>query len=241
MTDLYYTMEYIEIDGVMYWTLIDCNDTGFNYDTVPVNSDPLAPNWEADYSYEVFTNITIDSFDGLYYDPNIAPSPMMYDLIDINGDDIPELLCSVRNGSDVYINLYTWSNGEVIKLGDTLWQTNIVFTYIPGQNQISLANSSSAGDYVEDIYYGINDSCDALVITRDIVQARYDINRYRSSFEVPSDEMFDDWVYYRHDFETGENVQLTDAEYEAYVESNFNSVALEGTMTYDEIYGELNK
>ncbi len=83
---------------------------------------------------------------------------MMYDLIDFDGDDIPELVAGV-NG--FYTSLYTYSGGTVYTVMDG-WRYGVMgnagYEYQPGKNRLRNYNNDYAGAIVYATYMEMDDS-----------------------------------------------------------------------------------
>ena len=98
---------------------------------------------------------------------------MKYDLIDFDGDEIPELAA----GMDGYfVSLYTYRDGEVCTLMDC-WgygaMGNYGYEYCPGKNSLRNYNSDYAGAIMYTTYMAIDDSC-SLETTAEIKTLNFD-------------------------------------------------------------------
>lgn len=80
-----------------------------------------------------------------------------YELIDIDGDDIPELAAGV---SGYFVSLYTYRNGKVYTLMDE-WgygaMGNAGYEYCPGKNSLRNYNADMAGGIMNTTYMTVND------------------------------------------------------------------------------------
>lgn len=82
---------------------------------------------------------------------------LAYDLIDFDGDDVPEL---VTGAAGYYVSLYTYENGTVYQLMDH-WSYgamgNAGYEYAPGKNSMRNYNSDYAGAILYTTYMTMND------------------------------------------------------------------------------------
>lgn len=80
-----------------------------------------------------------------------------YELIDIDGDDIPELAAGVPG---YYVSLYTYRDGKVYTLMDE-WgygaMGNAGYEYCPGKNSLRNFNADMAGGIMNTTYMTVND------------------------------------------------------------------------------------
>lgn len=80
-----------------------------------------------------------------------------YELIDIDGDDIPELAAGV---SGYFVSLYTYRDGKVYTLMDE-WgygaMGNAGYEYCPGKNSLRNYNADMAGGIMNTTYMTVND------------------------------------------------------------------------------------
>lgn len=83
-------------------------------------------------------------------------SGFLYDLIDVDGDEIPELVSGL-NG--YYVNLYTYKDGTLYTLMDE-WgygaMGNAGYEYAPGKNSMRNYNADLAGAIMKTYYMKIN-------------------------------------------------------------------------------------
>ncbi len=84
-------------------------------------------------------------------------SGFLYDLIDVDGDEIPELVSGL-NG--YYVNLYTYQDGTLYTLMDE-WgygaMGNPGYEYAPGKNSMRNYNADHAGAIMKTYYMKINE------------------------------------------------------------------------------------
>jgi len=84
-------------------------------------------------------------------------SGFLYDLIDVDGDEIPELVSGL-NG--YYVNLYTYEDGTLYTLMDE-WgygaMGNPGYEYAPGKNSMRNYNADHAGAIMKTYYMRINE------------------------------------------------------------------------------------
>jgi len=73
--------------------------------------EPVDTSWKAAYRRELLS--FIDSPDPAFYDP-------MWDLQDIDGDGIPELLISSGTNRDSFVFIFYYENGEAIGINNTV-------------------------------------------------------------------------------------------------------------------------
>lgn len=83
-----------------------------------------------------------------------------YDLIDFNGDNVPELICGLK---DYYVSMYTYKDGKVYEVMDD-WGYgiggNYGYMYWPSKNVIMNVNSDMGGAIYYTYYGEMNVNCE---------------------------------------------------------------------------------
>lgn len=183
----------------------------------------------AEWAYRQAYIDTINAYVSEHPDSNL-----IYDLVYIDDDDIPELMIGVLG---YYDNLYTYSDGEVKQLMDC-WPYgaggNPGYEYIPRQNVIRNYNSDMAGAIRYVYYYGMDSNCELEPYFDGSLSIWFfnDANHNYMIDEGEYDENNPVEYYYYNDQE------ITAEEYNSYlIEGDYEW--LEGTMTYDEIMTRL--
>lgn len=248
-----YTMELKEIDGKAYWTIIKCEPAdpsqGNGSDVEDLSSDgtivdpenvdfsTLEDNGWKDAYLTKASSITKDDFN----DGNVAfpdDYEVHYDLVFINSDTIPELVCCVDNvGGDSWINVYTYADGEVVMLGHSFYRYKIDVTYVPAGNLICEGGAmSGAGSVVSSMYLCMDDDCKTLY-ELEITSARYDMDKYTSVDEAVAAGEYDDdvWYTYLWDSRTQTSTPMPEEEGNALSEQIKKSKTLYTTKSYDEL------
>lgn len=235
-----YVMELKDIDGRQFWSLVSCGATQFEEPSEETSSEinngsltmNLTPEIAQAYVDKVRSMVP-DDFANEYQDfPD--DTPVLSDIVDINGDEIPELVCSIEIDAEAYIRLFTWNGSEVIPLGDTIYQWLTMVEYVPSENfMVTGGGRSEAGAVWYSTYERMNDACDGREIIMSVTRACYDLAQYNSISDVPQESVWDEWLSFRRDDATGGYVRLTDEEL-ARLDNHEDRVNLIGTMTADE-------
>ena len=157
-----------------------------------------------------------------------------YGLIDVNGDETPELVASYP----ATVSLYTYADGKIyIVMEETTYgfAGNNGYYYLPGQNVIFNSNYDMAGAIVYETYCKIGEKHE--------IENYHNKPFYTSVWKdangdgMPDDSEIGDTVYYYYG-----NDEITE---EAYNDLRFGDEAsfesLYGEMSYDDIIAELNK
>ena len=94
------------------------------------------------------------------YESAHSTSDAKYDLIDFNGDNVPELVCDVK---DYYVSMYTYKDGKVYVVMDD-WGYgafgNYGYQYCPSKNVVMNVNSDMGGAIYNTYYGKMNDNCE---------------------------------------------------------------------------------
>lgn len=110
---------------------------------------------------------------GLEYSGEADTNKMGYDLIDFDGDDIPELAAGVDG---YFVSLYTYCDGRVYTLMDH-WSYgamgNSGYAYSPGKNSLRNYNTDYAGAILYTTYMEVGEE-HSLVQTGQIVTYNFD-------------------------------------------------------------------
>ena len=246
-----YTMELKNIDGKDYWTIIKCEPAPFEDETTEETVEDISfvPDGEVDFRtledngwkaafLEKASSITTSEFgNGNLRFPDDAQ--IKFDLLFINGDDVPELACCIQDvNGGTYINLYSFVDGEVIKLGDSLYAYKIMACYAPYKNMVSVGAISGAGSVVSSEYMYMSD--DGTVLDKvNYTMTRYDKDKYSSVEEAMEAGEYDEdvWYSYKRDDETNTSVRMTDEESAELSEISQNMEGINGYLfkTYDEL------
>lgn len=249
-----YTMELKEIDGKAYWSIIKCEPTvtsqDDNGDVEDLSSDvttivdpesvdfsTLEDNgWKEAYLTKAASITKSDFNDGDVYLPD--DYEVHYDLVFINSDTIPELVCCVdTSNGESWINVYTYTDGEVIMLGDSFYRYKIEVSYVPAGNLICEGGAmSGAGSIVSSMYLYMDDDCKTLY-ELEITSARFDMDKYSNVDEAVAAGEYDDnvWYTYKWDSRTQTSAPITEEESNELKESNMKSKSLYTTKSYDEL------
>ncbi len=143
-------------------------------------------------------------------DPN---TQIMFDLVFIDDDDVPELVASLDSPTgERLVRLYTFSNDSVVFL-EEFYSFLVPDVYAPRKNWI--LTSGSYTEDGEDVYYGI---------------ASVDYTHSYINYVYPTDSS----EYFITDYNTGENT-ITDKYYEDYNINTYTYYELGGTHTLAEM------
>lgn len=181
--------------------------------------------WKEAY-YARVNSITEDDFDDAYLESD--EFTLTYDLVYINEDDIPELIVCLKDEDSywefTYANIYTFNNGELIELENSLCvvSRDIVF-YYPGENKIIL-------DSYHD-YFTNSCSVGAMSKSRDEIET--------TTYERNGEDS--DLIYYKEDPFTHETIEISEDEFYNATQGFGNSEELNATLTLDEILEKLGE
>lgn len=155
-----------------------------------------------------------------------------YGLVDINGDEAPELVA----GYPVCISLYTYSQGKVYTLMEEQtygFAGNNGYLYQPGKNVIFSSDYDMAGAVVYENYLKIGENNELDNYHNKPLYST--VWKDANGDGVPDDNEIGDTTYYYYG-----NDELSE---EAYNNLRFGDgfEGLYGEMTYDEIVAELTK
>ena len=151
-----------------------------------------------------------------------------------------ELVRRFKAGDEnAFTEIYTYNNGEVIQLGNTMSQSNMIITYSPRNNCICWDNTTA--ETMDSSYLGINDTNDDIVTHIGVTSAMFDLTQYRLGVDSSSLESFDTWHDFIWDTSTGSYAELS-AEQVGLLNtySNYTYEPIEGTLTLAQLLDELN-
>ncbi len=164
-------------------------------------------------------------------DPYCDPEVLRFDLVYINGDEMPELVVS----GDEWLYLYTYCPGSVaseisdvnVLMEEWWWGTssNSGYFYIPSQNVIQNSNSDQDRYTVE--YFHINDNL--------ALEAWY---QTWNDITITETERIDTYFYQGPD-SLEEEKQLTEEEWRAYNYPDGGFIFLCGNLTDEEVKKEI--
>ena len=158
-----------------------------------------------------------------------------FDLIYFDEDDLPEL---VTNKSGDRVSLYTYSDGEVVKICDEwpygAWG-NAGYEYFPNESIIYNINSDYAGAMYWEYYEQWNPETREF---KDLNDKSLCLRRFddKNGDGVPDEDEYlsddEELIYYYGD------QQVSEEEYESYKHKG-DTKALSGSMTYEQILNKL--
>ncbi len=241
-----------EIDGKYYWsfisrsvTTLDASDNTseteqVSAETVDLTGDvdfrTLEDNgWKAAY-LERIDSLTKDDFGngqmGISDDYTMG-----YDLVFINDDQIPELVCCLNEDMGTsWINIYTYANDETIKLGNSMYRYKIDITYVPAGNMIGAGGGiSDAGAAVSSMYWMMSDDC-TILETIEYCSYAYDRTKYSNVQEAIEAGEYEEgvWYNYIYDPETDSLIEISEEENSRIDEELRNQKSLYTTKTLDQ-------
>ena len=156
-----------------------------------------------------------------------------YDLIDVDGDEIPELTA----GMDGYfVSLYTYRNGEVHTLMDH-WaygaMGNYGYEYCPGKNSLRNYNSDYAGLVMNTTYMTIGPEC-TIDVTAQILTRNFNDVNGNGEPDLPEEY---DFVENGPSFVDG--VEISGEELASFAAGEYEYIS--GRWSYDKLLAELEK
>lgn len=167
----------------------------------------------------------------LTYGSEVYGVDLTYDLIYVDGDDIPELVIS-DNG--FWVTLYTYHDGRTYALMD-YWSYgvmgNVGYEYIPKGNRLRNYNSDYAGAVRYTTYMSMNDRHSLETATQIIT---YNFDDANGDGYPDADEQ-DSIGYYSVSYVDG--VEITDEQYAAYDAGEYEYIV--GEMGLEEMMKEL--
>ena len=228
---IYHTLKlkYIENEG-FYWSVVGVSDTepqaflDFENQEHTEVTEPVVVQENEKYDYiatlpdtgwkgayvNIVENLTPSAFRNAYLPDN---APILYDLIFINDDEIPELVaCADTVNGETYINIYTFVNGEAIQLGDSYYRYTVDVSYVPYENRLHLGGYASGMDMTVEIGR-MSDDLMSIELT-EVSSYGYDRDVYRSQFEAAAAGAdTGDWYYYIWDDASSSSIRITEEEY----------------------------
>lgn len=165
--------------------------------------------------------------------PSEYSDGIQYDLIDFDGDDIPEL-ASGNNG--YHMSLYTYSEGSVYALMND-WgygaMGNAGYEYSPGNNSLRNYNADYAGliNYLTYMTIGPRNSLEQVV---QIVIYNFDDANGNGMPDEAEEDSYGNYGVNKID-----GREVTDEECDVYDAGNYEYI--EGKMSADELLAELNR
>lgn len=181
---------------------------------------------ESAVSYKDAYIEVIDMLENIYEDGRY-----LYDLIDVNGDEIPELVASYPT----VVNLYTFDNGKAYPIMED-WVFgaggNSGYAYLPGKNVIQNFDADMAGLIVYETYWKIGDGNE--------IELYYNLPLYKTLWKDTDGNGMLDEGEEEGEFYFYGNDEITKEEYDSYLFGD-GFEYIEGTKSYDEIMAELQK
>ena len=159
-------------------------------------------------------------------------STFLFDLIDIDGNDIPELVADCPGYS---VSLFTWADGKIITLmGDWAYGAmgNSGYRYIPGRNIIHNCNMDQGGAVILETYLAVNKYNTLANLSGELRICYFD-DTNRNGMADEGEKFCDEPYYYFGDAE------ITKEEYESY-RSEGDYEWISGEKTAEEMLTILN-
>ena len=171
--------------------------------------------WKDGYLGKI-ENFDLGEFVGKYGSPNFADDTKPYfNLVFINDDAVPELVAmSWDLQYNLWINIYTYVDGEVIKIGDSMSQYKISICYSPFNCFLNTEGAfDQAGGEAEVLYVRMSNDFSE-IYKLDIVSSSYDQTIYSDVWEAEAAGAVTDgdWYTYKFDPETSSLTELTPEE-----------------------------
>ena len=230
-----YVMEYKDIGGAYYWTILSCGISSSVYTEgddmsmfLPEAFSCPDTGWKTAYA-GIVQNIKPEDFDNGYNEGSYQE--ILCDLVFINDDDIPELILSVDvDGYVRWGKLYTFTGGEAVLLKSLYGYEDCYNTYEPRGNCIVTGggieeNGGWTGTYIGHMTDDLM-SLDNL----SLVKSNYDMLQYGSVYEDPN--AYSTVRYYYFDPVTSQKVEISEEEYYSYLPDE-TVQPLKGTMSTD--------
>lgn len=170
---------------------------------------------------------------GEWTEDDIIRWDVEYDLVDIDGDDIPELAAGIDG---YFVSLYTYHDGMVYRLMDQ-WgygaMGNVGYEYLPGENRLRNYNNDYAGLVLYTTYMTVN-SQHKIEIAEEIKILNFDDRNGNGS---PEDDEMDSFgevcVIYK------DGVEITSEDYAACEAGEYEYLI--GNMSYEELQTALRQ
>lgn len=158
---------------------------------------------------------------------------MKYDLIDFDGDEIPELAA----GMDGYfVSLYTYRDGEVCTLMDC-WgygaMGNYGYEYCPGKNSLRNYNSDYAGLVMNTTYMAIGTE-GTLEVTASVVTRNFNDVNGNGEPDLP-----EEYEFVENGLSFADGVAISAEELTSFDAGEYEYIT--GRWSYDELLAELGK
>lgn len=154
-------------------------------------------------------------------------STLLFALIDIDGNDIPELVAECHGYN---VSLFTWADGKLITLMDE-WDYgamgNYGYNYIPGHNVVHNYNLDQAGAVISETYLAINRYYELAALSGELRLCYFsDTNRNGIADE---NELFTEEPFYYFG-----DAEITEEEYDSYhIEGDYEWIS--GDKTAEEM------
>lgn len=170
---------------------------------------------------------------GEWTEDDIIRWDVEYDLVDIDGDDIPELAAGIDG---YFVSLYTYHDGTVYRLMDQ-WgygaMGNVGYEYLPGENRLRNYNNDYAGLVLYTTYMTVN-SQHKIEVAEEIKILNFDDrNGNGSPDDGETDSAGEVCVIYK------DGVEITSEDYAACEAGEYEY--LSGNMSYEELQTALGQ
>ena len=228
-----YVMEYKEVDGAFYWTILSCGDSTSTYDAsdmlaiLPEQFSYADTGWKEAYA-SVVSNTKPQDFDNGYNEGSY--SEILCDLVLINDDDIPELIVSVKVKNNVcYGHLYTFVGGEAVLLKSLYGYESCYNSYEPRGNCIITGGGPEQNGAFFFTFVGHMTDDMMSLDNLSLARSNFDLIAYEYVYDDPN--AYTTVRYYYYD-SNNQAVEISEAEYQALIPGE-NAQPLEGTMSAD--------
>ena len=171
--------------------------------------------WKDGYLGKI-ESFDLGEFQGKYGSLNFADDTKPYfNLVFINDDAVPELVAMAWDmQGNLWINIYTFADGEVTKIGDSMGQYKISICYSPFNCFLNTEGAfDQAGAEAEVVYLRMSNDFSE-IYKLDIVSSSYDQTIYSDVWEAEAAGAVTDgdWYTYKFDPETSTLTELSEAE-----------------------------
>ena len=228
-----YVMEYKEIDGAYYWTILSCGPSSSTYDAsdmlaiLPEQFSYADTGWKEAYA-SVVSNTKPQDFDNGYNEGSY--SEILCDLVLINDDDIPELIVSVKVKNNVcYGHLYTFVGGEAVLLKSLYGYESCYNSYEPRGNCIITGGGPEQNGAFFFTFVGHMTDDMMSLDNLSLARSNFDLIAYEYVYDDPN--AYTTVRYYYYD-SNNQAVEISEADYQALIPGE-NAQPLEGTMSAD--------
>lgn len=159
---------------------------------------------------------------------------LLFDLIDLTDNDVPEL---VADSPGYYIRVFSWTDGEVVVLGDECWSYglsgNLGYDYLPGESLIHCNYTEDAGSIQYDVYLRLNSANELVELPMEPLSVWYFRDKNKNGL-MDEDELFiDEPIYYIGDNEVSKEVYAKQQ-----IAGDFEPIS--GTKTAKKLLSQLN-